>query len=103
MMDSDTYEAAQEAVGKFKDRRVKQFFDPQNLAGKVVAKSLGHDGEVAWDFYLFYPVQSEWRELPPAPEVFFHQLSHSWADQNCLFENDKLKDKLTEIMKLLFP
>ena len=79
------------------------FIDPQQLAGKAVATSLGHESEVAWDFYLFYPVWSEWRERPPAPEVFLHQLRNSWADQNCLFENNKLKKKLTRTMKTLFP
>ena len=73
------------------------------MAGKAVAGSLGHDGSVAWDFYLFYPVNAEWRVLPPAPEIFFHQLPGSWADQNQLFEKNKLKIKLNETMKTLFP
>lgn len=103
MMNGDSYEAAQKAMGKFKDRRVRQYYDPKKAAGKVFSKSLGHDGNVAWDFYLFYPVQSEWQELPPVPEVFMHQLRDSWADQDRLFEKDMLKEELTRIMKLLFP
>ena len=103
MMDGDSYEAAQKAVGKFKDVRVRQFFDPRKTAGKAFSKSLGHDGDVAWDFYLFYPVQSEWQELPPVPQVFMHQLRDSWADQNRLFEKDMLKAELTKTMQLLFP
>lgn len=103
MTESDNYEAAQKAVSKFKDERVKQFFDPHQLAGKAFAESLGHDGKVAWDIYLYYPVESMWEKLPPQPEVFMHQLRDSWADQSCLFEKDLLRAKLKETMKSLFP
>jgi hypothetical protein len=103
MMSGDSYQAAQKAVRKFKDGRVKQFYDPKQLAGKAFAESLGHVDSVAWDFYLFYPVQSEWKELPPVPEVFFHQLPNSWADQKQLFEKNLLKAKLNETMQSLFP
>ena len=102
-MGSDSYEAARKAVRKFKDPRVKQFYDPKQFAGRAFAKSLGHDGRVAWDFYLFYPAPSEWEVLPPTPKVFFHQLPGSWADQNQWFEKNKLKVKLNETMKALFP
>jgi len=103
MMGGDTHEAAEKAVEKFKDRRVRQFYDPKKAAGKAFSKSLGHDGEVAWDFYLFYPVQSEWQELPPVPKVYMHQLPDTWADQNRLFEKDMLKAELNSTMRLLFP
>lgn len=103
MMSGDSYEAAQKSTGKFKDRRVRQFYDPRQMAGKAFSKSLSHDGEVAWDFYLFYPVQSEWQELPPVPEVYMHQLRDSWADQDRLFEKDILKVELAKAMQLLFP
>lgn len=103
MMGGDSYKAAQKAAGKFKDGRVRQFYDPGKVAGKAFSKSLGHDGNVAWDIYLFYPVQSEWQELPPVPEVFMHQLRDSWADQDRFFEKDMLKAELTKVMKFLFP
>ena len=101
-MNEDSFEAAQKAFGKFKDSRIKQFYDQDKLAGKAFARSLKHDGEVAWDFYMFYPVQSIWQELPPAPEIYFHQLRDSWANQTCLFEKNMLVAKLSETMELLF-
>ena len=103
MMVGDTYDAASKAVSKFKDERVRQFYDPHQLAGKAFAGSLGHDGKVAWDIYLFYPDNSIWKELPPHPEAFMHQLRDSWADQSCLFQKDQLRVKLMETMKDLFP
>lgn len=103
MMNSDTCEAARKAVRKFKDTRVKQFYDPNQTVGRAIAESLGNDGKIAWDFYLFYPAPSEWGDLPPVPEAYFHQLRDSWADQNRLFEKNLLKIKLNETMKALFP
>ena len=73
------------------------------FAGKAFAGSLGHKDKVAWDIYLFYPEKSMWKELPPQPEAYMHQLRDSWADQSCLFEKDQLRAKLTETMKSLFP
>ena len=102
-MGGDTLEAAPKALKKFKDARVQQFYDPLQLSGRAVAKSLGHSDKVAWDVYLFYPPRMMWGELPPPPEVFMHQLRDSWADQICLFEKDQLRAKLSETMKLYFP
>jgi hypothetical protein len=103
MMEGDDSEAARKAVSKFKDERVNQFYDPNQLAGKAFAGSLDHIDEIAWDIYLFYPAKSVWKELPPQPEMYMHQLRDSWADQGCLFEKDRLRVKLTETMKNLFP
>jgi hypothetical protein len=103
MMGGDTYEAARIAASKFNDKRVRQFYDPRKASGKAIARSLGRDGCVAWDFYLFYTVRSEWADLPPKPVVFMHQLPDSWADQSRLFDKNSLAEKLTETMQSLFP
>ena len=103
MMRGDTLTAAQTAAKKIKDKRVKQFYDPQQLAGRKFAKSLGHSEKTAWDIYFFYPAGALWQDLPPLPEAYMHQLPGSWADQECLYEKEQLQAKLTETMKLLFP
>jgi hypothetical protein len=102
MMKGDTLDAARKARAKFEDGRVKQFYDSEQLAGKAVAGSLGHEGEVAWDIYLFYPPQSLWGDVPPPPEVYMHQLPNSWADQTCLFEKERLQKELTRTMERFF-
>ncbi len=102
MVSSDSYEAAQKAVKKFKDKRVKQFYDPHHLAGRAFAMSLGHSDKVAWDIYMFYPRGALWRELPPPPKAYMHQLRDSWADPSFLFEKEHLRAKLSETMKLIF-
>ena len=103
MMGGDTLKATRKATAKFNDARVRQFYDPGKAAGRAFARSLGRDGNIAWDFYFFYPIQSEWADLPPRPEVYMHQLSNGWADQSRLFEKRKLTKKLKETMQSLFP
>ena len=103
MMEADKYDAAEEAAGKFSDARVRQFYDPQRVAGRALAKRLGHSGEIAWDMYFFYPAGAIWQKLPPHPEAYAHQLRGGWADQRRCFEDDRLRVELTEIMKRLFP
>jgi hypothetical protein len=102
MMQADTVEAARKATAKFPDLRVTQFFDPSRTAGKAFAASLGHEGEVAWDFYFFYTAGAEWRQLPPEPEAWMHQLRGGWADPEYLFEKKSLTKKLAGTMKSLF-
>jgi hypothetical protein len=102
VMHADTYQAARKATRKFKDNRVKQFFDPKQMSGRAFAQSLGHPGKVAWDMYLFYPPKMVWKNLPPPAKTYFHQLRGSWADQSCLFEKNHLCEKLTETMELFF-
>lgn len=103
LKESDTLETAGRAVGRFPDARVTQFFDPQQRAGKAIADRLGHGGRIAWDFYLFFPQECEWRETPPKPEVYMHQLRNGWADPDRLFEKGRLRMELTITMKTMFP
>lgn len=102
MMKDDTFDAAQKASAKFIDGRVQQFYDSHRLAGKAVAASLGHEGKVAWDIYLFYPPQSLWGDGPPPPEVYTHQLPDSWADQTRLYEKERLQKELARTMARFF-
>jgi len=103
MKEGDTYEAAKKAVAKFEDERVQHFYDSRQAAGRAFARSLGYADNIVWDFYLFYPLQSEWADLPPQPEIYMHQLRNRWADQARLFEKDALAEKFSETMQSMFP
>ena len=77
---SDSRKAAEKASGLFNDDRICQFYDSQQLSGRAVADSLGWQGRVAWDIYLFYTAGNPWNENPPAPIDWMHQLKDPWAD-----------------------
>lgn len=75
MLPLDGQETAHKASSRLigEDARVQQFFDPGHRAGEALAKRLGWDSP-AWDIYLFFPPGSEWRDGPPEPASYAHQL-----------------------------
>jgi hypothetical protein len=87
MIEGDSLEAAQTIAHSIVDSRVRHFYDAEKRVGKAIASSLGSEGKVAWDIYLFFPTGSEWTSHPPAPQFWIHQLTPStWADaahQHC--------------------
>ena len=89
---SDSRNAAEKASRIFNDHRICQFYDSQQLSGRAVADSLGWQGRVAWDIYLFYNTGSRWNETPPAPIDWMHQLKDPWADT----ERQRLGDDLVQ-------
>jgi len=72
------------------------------MVGKEIANSIGWDGHVAWDIYLFYARYAAWNNGPPAPKNWVHQLKDSWADKEHFHTGDDLvKELLNTMTKLL--
>ena len=79
MRPEDSAAAARESARLYGDHRVAHYYDADKSAGRAIARSLGGEGDVAWDTYLVYPPQSEWGDAPP-PSSWVHQLRESvWA------------------------
>lgn len=98
---ADSRKAAEKSAGTFNDPRICQFYDPQQLSGQAVANSLGWQGRLAWDIYLFFTAGSQWDETPPAPANWMHQLKDPWADPDRLRTGDDLVRELAKSMKRL--
>ena len=81
------------------DPRVTWFHDPKRLAGGAIAAALGGQGKLAWDVYLFYDSQSEWKKDPPVPCGWVHQLSDKWADPARRRRGDELQAELEALLK----
>jgi hypothetical protein len=83
--------------------RVCHFYDAERRVGKAIGWSLGAGaGEVAWDIYLFYDGHSEWREEPPLPIAWMHQLTESgWADPARYHRGEDLVRELDRTVKKL--
>ncbi len=77
----DDYAAARRMAGIFNDPRVRQFHDPNGLAGDAFAKGL-LDQPPAWDIYLLYAAtpQQLWVDYPPKPTDWMHQIASRAAD-----------------------
>jgi len=98
MLQGNGEATAQESARIIEDPRVRHFHDPERRAGRALAASLGGQGKVAWDIYLFYAKGGEWIEDPPRPTDWMHQLSASWADPARLRAGDDLVEELRETM-----
>ncbi len=72
---NDNEETARKIAGSISDPRVKHFYDayPAHLVGKAFAKNRISAGP-AWDIYFFYTKGTDWKNAPPSPAEWMHQL-----------------------------
>ena len=79
---------------KVRRTRVRHYWDGENFLAKAYSPVLGLDQD-AWDVYLLYDKDAEWKDAPPKPIY--------WQEQLGISDETKLdRDKLTgEIKKLL--
>jgi hypothetical protein len=98
MLDKDSIEAALPSVTYLNDKRFQHFYDQDQIVGKEIAKSVGWDGHIAWDIYLFYAPYTGWNNAPPKPNSWMHQLKDSWADKAHFRTGDGLVNSLLDAM-----
>jgi len=102
MLPQDGLATAKLAAQIVADPRACHLHDPEKLAGKAIAASLGGKDKVAWDIYLFYQAGSAWNDSPPTPIHWAHQLQGSqWADSAHHHSGDDLVRELHRIMQNL--
>jgi mercuric ion transport protein len=103
MLQSDKENTAFRAASLFKNKNIVQFFDAENKFGDVAAKAINPSGEQAWDIYMFFDKDVQWKKSLPRPFEYAHQLGPSriWADQTKYFCGNKLTERLESITKSL--
>jgi hypothetical protein len=101
MLPPDNEAAAASSARLIQDSRAQHFYDPNALAGKAVAASLGSPDAIAWDIYLFYPSGLQWQQEPPTPVEWAHQLSDPWIDPKHYHWKDDLVRELKRVMARL--
>ncbi len=101
MLPGDNAASAAESAKRFQDPRLRHFHDPNRLAGRVLAKSIGAAGHTAWDMYLFYGKEAEWIAGPPSPVDWVHQLDDEWAGSDHHAWGDGLKPKLRKLLEAI--
>jgi hypothetical protein len=99
MLPEDREADVEALAGEMTDPRIRWFHDPKRRAGRAIATSLGATGKVAWDVYLFFDAHAEWKNKPPAPCQWVHQLSDSWADPTRLRFGNRLEPELRRLLK----
>jgi hypothetical protein len=74
MLDNDELPSADTASAAFRDHPIPQFWDGEQKYGNEIGRSLGAEGWIAWDIYLFYPPGVEWTDRGmPKPEAALAQ------------------------------
>ena len=101
MLEEDTLAAAVAPLKALNDDRIRHFYDSHKAVGKTIAASVGWQGHVAWDIYLFYGPKVKWSDTPPTPDSWMHQLSAGWAKNDRYHTGDDLKKELSASMARL--
>jgi hypothetical protein len=89
MLVTDSHHAADQRESKFSDSRVRQYWDPDRILGRLLSQTLKLKAPIAWDVYLMYPPDHPWNaELPPLPNFWMHQLDE---EPSCFLDPPHLK------------
>jgi hypothetical protein len=70
----DDYAAALRSLAKIHDDRSRHYWDGSQALGEAFAPVLEIRSQMAWDVYLLYGPDAEWKSGPPAPAEWLHQL-----------------------------
>lgn len=70
----DDYAAANRSVNKVPDSRARHYWDGSQGLGEAFSPVLGIRSRMAWDVYLLFGADAEWKDGPPVPAAWLHQL-----------------------------
>jgi len=70
----DDYAAASRSMNKVRDERARHYWDASQELGEAFSPVLGIRSKMAWDVYLLFDADAEWKDAPPAPAEWLHQL-----------------------------
>jgi hypothetical protein len=101
MLKTDAERAVPGAMKRLPDGRVSHYWDskgelPEAYKSILPTKREGtHELIKAWDVYMLFPGDRKWKEKPPRPAYWMHQLP---LDPKLRFDGETLA---TEVNKLL--
>ncbi len=98
MLRGDARADIEAVAATMNDPRVRSFHDPMGRAGEAIAVALGAEGNRAWDVYLFFDSEVGWKERPPTPNGWVHQLRDPWADPARHRHGDQLEPELAALL-----
>ena len=78
------------------DERAVHYWDGDNALGKVYGRllTLPRGRQLAWDIYFVYEPGVEWKDEPPLPTDWMHQLGR---DERSL-DGDKLREAIRAVL-----
>jgi hypothetical protein len=100
-VDGDSREKAAESMKVLADKRAKHFWDSRSEVGKAFAEHIklpkGAKVAVAWDYYALFEAGAKWKDSPPAPTEWMHQLVGIAPERQ--LDGDKLREAVENLLK----
>jgi len=100
-VDGDSREKATEAMKVLSDKRATHFWDSRSEIGKAFAEHIklpkGQRAAVAWDYYALFAAGVKWKDSPPAPSEWMHQLAGIVPERE--LDGDKLREAVEKLLK----
>ncbi len=84
-----------QATKRFTDGRVSHYWDRNGQLVSEYARERQINGP-AWDIYLLYDRNAEWKDQPPTPSFWMDQIG---AKNGTPFEGDKLAQRIRDLIE----
>jgi hypothetical protein len=101
VLPGDSRERATKAMKVLTDKRAQHFWDSRTEVGKAFAAHIplpqGQKLAVAWDYYALFEAGAKWKDSPPAPAEWMHQLADLMPERQ--LDGDKLRQAVEKFLK----
>ncbi|MGH9970553.1 MAG: hypothetical protein ACREBG_22555 [Pyrinomonadaceae bacterium] len=96
---SDQESSVPSAMKRLSDLRVSFFWDGEGDLGQSYARVLKlPEGQPAWDVYFAFNRGVEWKNEPPAPDYWMHQLRGQPPDR--LLDGEKFAAETNKLLQI---
>jgi len=93
----DDYAAANRSMNKVPDERARHYWDGSQELGEAFSPLLGIRSRMAWDVYLLFDKDAEWKDAPPAPAEWLHQLVGEDPDRK--LSEERLEEAISKLAR----
>jgi hypothetical protein len=105
ILSSDAESSIPDSQARMPDRRVSHHWDGETELVEAYKPILPTHQErtgkylKAWDVYLLFPFDAEWKDKPPAPSYWMHQLP---LDPGRCLNGDTLALEVRNLLKMMY-
>jgi hypothetical protein len=93
----DDYDASNRAIKLVPDERARHYWDGSQALGDAFSPVLGIRSKMAWDVYLLFGADAEWKDALPAPAEWLHQLVGENPDRT--LSEERLEEAIARIAR----
>jgi hypothetical protein len=86
------------AMKRFSDNRINFYWDSKGELAQNYSRILPLAHQPAWDIYLLFNRDEEWKTDPPAPDYWMHQLSGVSAERR--LDGQKFADETNKLLRI---